>query len=60
MTSFFVAYIVLCVFIVIQYLDKDNIFSLKDYLNFKKNLAILITTEVLLLLFFILILITNN
>jgi hypothetical protein len=60
MISFFVAYIVLCIFIVVQYLDKDNVFTLKDYLNFKKNVAILIATEVLLLLFFIIILITNN
>lgn len=60
MIEFFTVYIALCVFIVVQYLDKDNVFSLKDYINFKKNVIILITTEVLLLLFFIIILISNK
>ena len=60
MIEFFVAYIALCIFIVVQYLDKDNVFSLENYLNFKKTLIKLIATEVLLLLFFIIILISNK
>ena len=60
MIEFFVAYILLCIFIVVQYCKKENLFNLENYLNFKKNLAILIVTEILLLLFFIAILIFNN
>ena len=60
MLEFFITYILLCVFLVVHYCKKDNVFSLKNYLDFKKNLAILIATEISLLLFFILILITNN
>ena len=60
MIEFFVAYIALCIFLVVQYCKKDNVFSLKQYINFKKNVAMIITTEVLLLLFFIAILIFNN
>lgn len=60
MIEFFITYIVLCIFLVVQYLDKDNVFSLKQYINFKKNVAMIIATEVLLLLFFIIILISNK
>ena len=38
MIEFFVFYIALCIFLVVQYLDKDNVFSLENYLNFKKNI----------------------
>ena len=60
MIEFFITYIILCIFIVVQYCKKENLFNLENYLNFKKNIAILIATEVLLLLFFIAILIFNN
>ena len=51
MLEFFITYIVLCIFLVVQYSDKDNVFTLKQYINFKKNVAMIIATEVLLLLF---------
>ena len=60
MIEFFIIYISLCVFIIVQYCKKENLFSLKQYFNFKKNIAMIIITEVLLLLFFIIILISNN
>jgi|GEM_PF-2419685 len=60
MIEFFVFYIVLCIFLVVQYCKKENLFNLENYLNFKKNVAIIIVTEILLLLFFIAILVFNN
>ena len=60
MIEFFVFYIVLCIFLVVQYCKKENLFNLENYLNFKKNVAIIIVTEILLLFFFIAILVFNN
>ena len=58
MIEFYTFYIILCIFIVVQYLDKDNVFTLKQYINFKKNVTIIIVTEILILLF--LIIVNNN
>ena len=58
MLEFYTFYIILCIFIVVQYLDKDNVFTLKQYINFKKNVTIIIVTEILILLF--LIIVNNN
>ena len=58
MIEFYTFYIILCIFIVVQYCKKDNVFNLENYLNFKKNVTIIIVTEVLILLF--LIIINNN
>ncbi len=60
MLEFFITYIIICVIIIFLYIKKDNIFSLEEYLNFKKTLIKLIAIEVSLLLFFIIILVTPN
>ena len=52
MIEFYVAYIALCIFIVVQYCKKDNLFTLKDYLNFKKNVTIMILVFILIFVTF--------
>ena len=46
MLEFFITYIIICVIIIFLYIKKDNIFSLEEYLNFKKTLIKLIAIEV--------------